>query len=1126
MKTSLHNITSKISQGGSLMVEALAMLALISLVTPTLYKKSAERTTELQDINTATHVRTVLKAIDNYVKVNYQNLIAPDGVLSADGDVAKIDDLTSDEYKAYFPYGYDFEDIKNFGKPKAALRRQGDSVTSFVEFPSTLDLGEVRAARIASIVGSNGGYVNASKEALGVGGVWNLTDEDLSDLGFTTDKSSIVAASSEAINSATTSALENEKYLQRTKVESEDQLWRNTMTTNLYMGNPKGDEAGDRYKILGVDQMIVGSINYDDKPQSLVLTDQAEGGGSAWLAGTLHALSDTFRLDDDYENGRYSMEFGSEDSPTIRALTDESVAFNNGQVLFENVGDDEDVPGATFYVNTQIEKKLDVFGDTSVATDPEAVFRAGENGSYITADSTSVDLLNGNIVTTSSAEGESGMGNTSINTDLQVSGNTKMGEGDKQPTRENWDMRLNVQGNAFVSDILEAGEIDTQHFKALNLHAGGTDYDQEYWWLNATQDGVTIEDPADGTLRFSAGEGATKLYAPTGATEEDSALILDAESELRSQGRLSLYTTDETQSVSVQEGALMVGGHGENADVDINAAQTLVNGGTFNIHDGTYGEVGKSSLYVDPKHDNPNEGGTGLVQMNANVTRVAPRNGGVFEVVENTGEGDWDATGSKILRVSAENFPDSVPQEERGAAELDLTRFRLWDNGSAEGGNQSILTVQLDANASGMSDGHNREDSGSSIYIRRGAIEVEPTSGAGASADTNWGYIEASRFVANNPPHGTTSADTGEYIQPTYTTDYTNSSLGYQQSPSTEYDRYMVNPAYTSVMHDIKLTTRGGARLSDILPDFINKGIYVVNNSYQEMSSRGSQFGTGITITGDGGRLEINGLTDVGSDEGTRWASPFLGVVPAPQCPPGHTRVVTITPANFLMAQAGQMTVTRVSARSGWQLSVDDTSYYNRLADSGYEPRDNFTITGAQLQTKSLDSGNTIYYLGWDDVEDFEINGQPYAPQPLYFQQSTWLKSAVLPYRIGDSAPCNSTLGSDNGCSGGFAGWVAVMGFVYPGAWYNKIIEKISGVAADANDYYWNIFPVLGNTLEAYATVYCYFDRNNISANSFNDSTMVDTNYDQLRHYRSGTAKDPGYVRRLNDPTLRYDNPW
>ena len=48
------NNWKKISEQGSMMVEALAMLGLITMVTPVLYKKAAERTTELQDINTAT----------------------------------------------------------------------------------------------------------------------------------------------------------------------------------------------------------------------------------------------------------------------------------------------------------------------------------------------------------------------------------------------------------------------------------------------------------------------------------------------------------------------------------------------------------------------------------------------------------------------------------------------------------------------------------------------------------------------------------------------------------------------------------------------------------------------------------------------------------------------------------------------------------------------------------------------------------------------------------------------------------------------------------------------------------------------------------------------------------------
>ena len=46
-----------------------------------------------------------------------------------------------------------------------------------------------------------------------------------------------------------------------------------------------------------------------------------------------------------------------------------------------------------------------------------------------------------------------------------------------------------------------------------------------------------------------------------------------------------------------------------------------------------------------------------------------------------------------------------------------------------------------------------------------------------------------------------------------------------------EYTVYQIDPAYTSVMNDIKLTSRGGARLSDILPTYINKGITPISGS-------------------------------------------------------------------------------------------------------------------------------------------------------------------------------------------------------------------------------------------------------------------------------------------------------
>ena len=176
-------IHKKINQSGSMMVEAMAMLALIALVTPTLYKKSAERTTELQDINTATHVRTLAKAVDNYVSANYQKLLEEN--LTAADSIHTIN-VDSTELASFLPYGYSFDNLKNFGTPRIALKRQGDSgsITSFIQFPKKTEIGEMRAARIASMVGSNGGYINNSGSAKGVGGVWSLDTGDINGLGF------------------------------------------------------------------------------------------------------------------------------------------------------------------------------------------------------------------------------------------------------------------------------------------------------------------------------------------------------------------------------------------------------------------------------------------------------------------------------------------------------------------------------------------------------------------------------------------------------------------------------------------------------------------------------------------------------------------------------------------------------------------------------------------------------------------------------------------------------------------------------------------------------------------------------------------------------------------------------
>lgn len=1125
MKTQYKNFISKVNQTGSLMIEAMAMLALISLVTPTLYKKSAERTTELQDINTATHVRTIMKAVDNYVTANYQSLL--EDQLRNDGAVYEVDlehGGTTGGIHDFFPYGYKFDDLKNFGMPKVMLKRQGLSITSFVQLPKKSDIGEMRAARIASMVGSNGGYVTDSKNAQGVGGVWSLTQADLDALGFDTNKGSVVVASSDAINSASSGALENEKYLQRTRVDSQDQLWRNTMVTDLYMGGVTG--VDDMYKILGVDQLIMGSTDTVNNTESLVLTEDAQGGGSAWMAGALSALNNAFKLE------------GDADNPTLTFTGNSGTIMSADTVSFDlypgyngadgTVGLEVEPFGQTVTTDysTTVKNDLTATGNTAVATGGVAnTFKAGPDGSYITAENEKVSLQGGQLEVL--ANGENGVSTTNIKTaNTNLTGNVKVGVGDVAPTVVN-NPRLNVQGDAYVANNLEVGNtLYTQKFNAAELHAGGdaaNSADNERW-LHATRTGVTVTSPDTKNTRLVISADETGLYNQDGReSTESSAVVLGASgASLRAKQMAEVYTTDTTGTVKLQENALIIDGKttGDNKaditananDINFNAATTSVNDGIFRVRGATTDSNQENSFYVNTENN-------GLVLAEANRTTIKPRgDGGAFDV--------RDSADRKILNVMPNGLEATADEKGYpypiGTVDIDSQSFSLSD---MSGVGHRILEVDIDNSLTQAT--NNENSTRGSVYVRRGAVELESPSGTGYEADAGVGYIEAGRFVANTKFDGT------KIDNPTdaYSSDYTGA---WNTTGRVAYDRYMVNPAYTSVMHDIKLTTRGGARLSDILPDFINKGIYVANNTYVDT---GFSLDSIVAKGNEGGRITVSANAEVkdidtisGSIGGKNlWASPFMGVVPAPICPPGHARVITITPAGFLMSQAGQM-VKEEHYVGDKRFVIDETKELNKLGDVNL-PDNETTITGAYSTSTSIAdaAGNSrqIYYLGHSTEPSATYGGSPYSPTPLYFQQSTWLKSRVQPQDNDKAGSCNQSLGSGEGCTN-FVGWSAIMGFAYPVSLYKNIIQNIIGSLPEDGDVYWNIFPVRVKTLEAYATVYCYFDRTNLYNSGLKD--QYTDKYDQLNNFRMSTSgnrtKDSTYLDRLDDPSLKYKEPW
>jgi hypothetical protein len=124
------------------------------------------------------------------------------------------------------------------------------------------------------------------------------------------------------------------------------------------------------------------------------------------------------------------------------------------------------------------------------------------------------------------------------------------------------------------------------------------------------------------------------------------------------------------------------------------------------------------------------------------------------------------------------------------------------------------------------------------------------------------------------------------------------------------------------------------------------------------------------------------------------------------------------------------------------------------------------------------------------------------------------------------------------------------MGFIYMSSEYGDLIEYLTEERTvkitetkevkvqnpvmeyqEGGGILWNIFPVRRNSLDAYATVYCYFDRSNAMATEINlDSDLVakigplgERSLGAESAYKLG-GED--YIQRLNDPTLKYNEAW
>lgn len=1279
-----RNFNKSILQQGGLMIEALAMLGLIAVVTPTMYKKSAERTMEVEDINTAATIRTINAAANDYVSANYSTIL---------GDMVKNNEtnrkLNIEDLKAYLPYGFDVKKaLYNYDGEHIQLsvsRPDGsNNLTTLMLFPAKLDeengIGQERTSRIAALIGSSGGYVTDTNKARGIGGIWELSGDSYTKNFNSANKYSIVTASADTISASAGNEMDYSKYLQRGKdPDDTGGQWKNTMRTDLYMGGPDTStedvyhEATGPWSIRNIKSLIVGA-NYG--PQ--VTNDDGElveaGGYGLYVTGDTNPNA--------YIKGSVEAGYGQ-------------LVADNGNLKYGKDAGKDDAGNSLFGFNVDTEgtitnlKNLNLaqkftngwdsikIGALDDSNDPDYVIKASHDNN--TGSEQGNLYLLGDVAEFHNI-GVDRYGNDAVV--LADGFDTSPAEGGDFP-EINYNnpptFPIRMGSNTKVDSLLAAGQIDTQKIRAASLSVGSHNIDDNEKWLNVNQYGVTMadihhenngdydpqgtyasfnqagillradysshpvsDDDKGGGANYKVGGQNTSEHAiqfnlrtnkefAGGKTLSNVAelfanntdirgkeiarisgqgTIIQAKSEIRDwKDDYDRSWEDETQDFkdTVDSNTLLLRNDGMQMkmsskvgsvkDSSINISETVFS--PRNNSDSAHTRTSFQKMHVDLKDSN---------------FRIVNNWENIFSVRGNDNEEDQFSSNNND--VFTRNIPDFPPTNEKivnnydvalhgnivvapktpinsssynqsnyyanvsigtlnkmaGVNILDkrydyyggkLSETASWGH-NANQHNVVIIDQGFDVNAD--YNNNNKKDivDPGTVYIRKGYVEVHGEDTANTSGHSyndayhGNGVLVASRLVANNPSPDKTTKTTvpyGHEVPQMFSKDVMEH---YGEKVENRYDTYMVNPAYTSVMHDIKLTTRGGARLSDILPDFINKGIYVVNNTYLEKTGDDLYFyGKSWSQANKGYTSSTDDLT-LGS--ASAWASPYLGSVPAPQCPPGYGRVITLTPSVFEMGQVGNLYkgkrtddadgkntyyVLNSKASKGQIEAALTPAQYERTtvspstssgAQVSLENDANPTL-GGSYTVKSMDNISTSKYVLSHVVKEDDDHNEIQPLAPVTFQQSTHLKSLTIP------------LATDDGYT---QGWATIMGFIYPESLYKEFLtaalekqpvrKEVGGKVIDTKNY-WNVFPVKRQSLQGYATVYCYFDRTNIldkvvkdsgfngkqkgyideytymQSMGGNDSEDIPTSYEK----KSGSTD---YQKRLNDPNMKYDEVW
>lgn len=1099
----LRKINELRTQKGSMMIEALAMLGLISMVTPVIYKKAAERTTEMQDINAASQVRTVVKAIDDYLRDNYGTITGGGEVTSSTSTVDYSDFAGSgadtkskvvniNHFKDYLPLGFQ-PDGKLFKGFDVAIKQVSDdggrkALTTVLIAKTSTDgkvdpsFTKIRSSRIASMIGTNGGYIDGDK-ATGVQGVWEIPK---SELPSSADTGTIVATSIEAVADGTAGGSD---VLHRVHVDGHPEY--NVMETTLSMNNNTID---------GLHELIShgNTIKMRQQKESNALTLDVSGSGL-------------------FEN---TLEIGDALSKGNKFYADRDVLAHSSALYIGAAVDGRQKANAAFYVDgsdgsfhaaksqDETDPKFEVDGNSNTRIEGtfKAIARTNSMNDYALfgdSDGISLNPQKAVILGTKDKLLEDRNAAESLSGTLTGSG-------------------LQVQEASYAT-LWSQGKVN-MYSPTLNVGSpseGGSGTANFYNGL-ATFQGVggyeaaNIPDTNKVTFNANAfidgGFGAYKLGTNRYNLTVDSEATVEsafragatgsADTNTQEAYNLNLLSNDATLESGMSFDRFSTGS-------GTAYGTTVGNIGSISTTDGTFdfGHGLKTGYNTSKKQYQAIFGqDVALIGTNNNASlRVSNKNAdtGIRMNVSNKNTMAITTDAAMIINQPNEN---------------DFAALGLMDSKVQIAGESGNI-MEVDTRKSPENNGT------SPVYIRQGVIEIAPDyTTTDASGNSQYAHFEGIM-----QSYGKTGTDSS--IDYTGKTKTVTGTAGASQP----YDRFFVNPAYTSMMNDIKLATRGGARLSDILPDFINKGIYVMDNTFKS----GHDW-TKDSVKSDNGEFILSSMTnynDAVCNNTKCDSSPWMGFIPTPNCPPGYMKVATITPIRFNMAQAGTTNrLTDTANIEGLSGSVNKDHY--RALYIHRDPRgdDNLVLVDAEgANDAQKRSSNTFVALPADDLTSgstladqqtkiktqgdgtvLTVKQATIINQPYNYQINTWLNTTLKAYKVG-------------GTDSGFKGWHGIMGFIYPADDYREYYNAAFGQSTTNNssEIFWNLFPVYKQELSAIATVYCYFDRSNATAN-FNNAYVDDylPHEVDIGNIRNENKSGASNKDNLNDSLLPYNSLW